>query len=291
VVGNQPADSIIIYATAAGDTAADGEGRNGLFTSHLLKNLKTPGLEVNEIFRRTGGDVARASGGAQRPAVYISFYESAYLGSKPAPAPVTSAPVQAAPKPAPVQTPAPAPAQTAQQQPAVAVNQQSDKVYKIGERGPAGGWIFYDKGKYKDGWRYLEAAPVEKEFLRVEWGLYKTKIWGTGTSVGTGKQNTRLIIDALQESGESGKAAQLCAALDVNGYKDWFLPSKDELDLMYKNLKAKELGEFSMDWITNSYWSSSQYDGGSARKQDFSTGLHHYNLKNGFNSVKAVRAF
>jgi uncharacterized caspase-like protein len=39
VMSNQPADSIIVYATSAGDTAADGEGRNGLFTGQLLKNL------------------------------------------------------------------------------------------------------------------------------------------------------------------------------------------------------------------------------------------------------------
>ncbi|MDR1057991.1 MAG: caspase family protein, partial [Treponema sp.] len=70
VVSNQPADSIIVYATSAGSTAADGEGGNGLFTGHLLNNLKIPGLEVAELFRRTGGDVVRASGGSQRPGVY-----------------------------------------------------------------------------------------------------------------------------------------------------------------------------------------------------------------------------
>jgi uncharacterized caspase-like protein len=83
VVDNQPADSIIVYATSAGSTAADGEGRNSVFTGELLKNLKTPGLDVNEVFRRTGGDVARTSGGKQRPAVYNQFYGIAYLGSRP----------------------------------------------------------------------------------------------------------------------------------------------------------------------------------------------------------------
>jgi uncharacterized caspase-like protein len=38
VVSGQPADSIIVYATSAGATAADGTGRNGLFTTHLLNN-------------------------------------------------------------------------------------------------------------------------------------------------------------------------------------------------------------------------------------------------------------
>jgi uncharacterized caspase-like protein len=43
VVSAQPADSIIVYATSAGNTADDNSsGRNGLFTTHLLANLKSP---------------------------------------------------------------------------------------------------------------------------------------------------------------------------------------------------------------------------------------------------------
>jgi len=97
VVGNQPADSIIVFATSAGSVAADGTGRNGLFTGHLLTHLKTPGLEVTEIFRRTMGDVSRASNNRQRPAVYNQFSGLAYLGSQPSP----NTTVQPAPQSAP----------------------------------------------------------------------------------------------------------------------------------------------------------------------------------------------
>ena len=83
VVGRQPADSIIVYATSVGQTASDGEGRNGLFTSRLLPNLITPGLEVTEVFRRTGSDVTRASGNRQIPAVYSQFFGTAWLGIRP----------------------------------------------------------------------------------------------------------------------------------------------------------------------------------------------------------------
>ena len=111
VVANQPADSIIVFATSAGSTAADGTGRNGLFTVQLLKNLKTPGLEVSEVFRLTGSDVARASNRQQIPAIYNQFFETAYLGSRP----VAAAPVQPMPTPAPAATtpmnPQPVPAQ------------------------------------------------------------------------------------------------------------------------------------------------------------------------------------
>jgi formylglycine-generating enzyme required for sulfatase activity len=83
VMGQIPRGSIVMYATAANKTASDGTGRNGLFTSHLLKNLKTPGLAVNEVFSRTGSDVAKASNGDQYPEIRLMFFETAYLGSRP----------------------------------------------------------------------------------------------------------------------------------------------------------------------------------------------------------------
>ena len=79
VITGQPADSIIVYSTSAGSTASDGTGRNGLFTSQLLKNLKNPDLEVSDLFRRTGADVSQASNKQQVPAVYNQFFGTAYL--------------------------------------------------------------------------------------------------------------------------------------------------------------------------------------------------------------------
>ena len=84
MINHQPADSIIVYATSAGSSAFDGSGRNGLFTSQLLKNLQTPGLEVTEVFRLTGMDVAQLSGRQQIPAIYNQFFGKAFLGESPA---------------------------------------------------------------------------------------------------------------------------------------------------------------------------------------------------------------
>jgi hypothetical protein len=78
VVSEQPAGSIIVYATGAGQAAADGAGRNGLFTGQLLKNLPLD-VEVKDLFNRTGLDVLKASGGGQRPAVYNTFFGQAFL--------------------------------------------------------------------------------------------------------------------------------------------------------------------------------------------------------------------
>ena len=83
IVTRQPADSIIVYATSAGMRASDGDGRNGLFTSQLINNLATPGLEVKDVFNRTGQDVARGSNNQQIPAIYSQFFGTAFLGETP----------------------------------------------------------------------------------------------------------------------------------------------------------------------------------------------------------------
>ncbi|HMX29821.1 MAG TPA: caspase family protein, partial [Blastocatellia bacterium] len=52
-VSSAPSGTLIAYATAADDVAADGNGRNGLFTGELLTQLKTPGLTLTQVFQRT----------------------------------------------------------------------------------------------------------------------------------------------------------------------------------------------------------------------------------------------
>jgi len=169
------------------------------------------------------------------------------------------------------------------------------KTYKIGDIGPAGGIIFYDRGPDSnadgktDSWRYLEAAPAETEFT-AEWGSYNTNISGTGPTIGSGKGNTQIIVERLRVLGESKCAAQLCVKLSYKGFTDWFLPSKDELDLMYKNLKQKNLGKFGTEI---SYWSSSQANGECAWYQSFANGkqYNYGNYKYNAFLIRAIRAF
>ncbi|GHV10516.1 hypothetical protein FACS189491_00110 [Spirochaetia bacterium] len=75
----QPANSVIVYATAAGETASDGSGRNGLFTGKLLANLKNTNLEVLEVFRETADAVQTESGNTQIPAIFSAFHKHAYF--------------------------------------------------------------------------------------------------------------------------------------------------------------------------------------------------------------------
>ena len=59
--------SIIAYATAPGNTASDGEGRNGLYTQELIKALQIPGLSVEDVFKRVRINVSRLSNKQQIP--------------------------------------------------------------------------------------------------------------------------------------------------------------------------------------------------------------------------------
>ncbi|GAB4420413.1 MAG: hypothetical protein OHK0039_34020 [Bacteroidia bacterium] len=64
---NAPSGSLIAYATSPGNTASDGSGTNGLYTSALLKHISTPGITVEQVFKRTRSSVVEQSAGKQTP--------------------------------------------------------------------------------------------------------------------------------------------------------------------------------------------------------------------------------
>ncbi|MDX9810442.1 MAG: InlB B-repeat-containing protein [Sphaerochaetaceae bacterium] len=128
-----------------------------------------------------------------------------------------------------------------------------ERIYQIGETGPAGGLVFYDKKMRTDGWRFLEAAPVETEWITRIWGEQSAPVVeGTSDAIGSGEANTQLIINEFAHANSGNYAAFLCATLEYGGCRDWFLPSTLELNEMYENLYLYSFGDFSNDH----YWSS-----------------------------------
>jgi hypothetical protein len=127
----------------------------------------------------------------------------------------------------------------------------------------------------------LIAAPSDQGYT--EWGCSGTVILGAdGTAIGTGEQNTIYIVAGCTTA---GIAAKLCSDLVLNGYSDWYLPSKDELNKLYINRAA--IGGFA----SSGYWSSSETSYDDAWDQYFFDGSQDYFNKDYSSSVRAVRAF
>lgn len=62
-----PVGSFVAYAAATGKTADDGKGKNGLYTESLVKQIKNPGMKIEDIFKRVRTEVRNKSNGAQVP--------------------------------------------------------------------------------------------------------------------------------------------------------------------------------------------------------------------------------
>ncbi|HPE58273.1 MAG TPA: fibronectin type III domain-containing protein [Bacteroidales bacterium] len=142
-----------------------------------------------------------------------------------------------------------------------------------------GGIVFYLDG---NGGGLVCAESDQSTYA--EWGCYGTTIGGTGTGIGTGAANTAAIVAGCSQS---GIAARICSDLVLNGYSDWFLPSRDELNLMYQNLKLNGIGGFADD----GYWSSSEDSSDYAWVQDFNYGYQYIGNKASSERIRAVRAF
>ena len=137
----------------------------------------------------------------------------------------------------------------------------------------------------------LMAAP-EDQGTKLVWSDEYSKTGITSTSVGDGLHNTI----ALKNLGYP--AATSCWEKESRDNSSWmtrwFLPSKDELNLMHKELfsDGKNKGKFSDYW----YWSSSEDYGNYAWYQGFNSGLpgdvlQDYHGKDDRYSVRCARAF
>jgi hypothetical protein len=159
--------------------------------------------------------------------------------------------------------------------------------YAIGDTGPAGGIVFYTADAGIHG---LEAAPVDQG--NAGWGCPGEPIAGAlNKAVGAGTQNTAAILSACKEV---GSAARIAHDYILNGYRSWFLPSVDELELMSTNIgiaasaPLKNVGKFE----PQQYWSSSATDNNDAWVWNFvNNGNDLQEPKTEKKAVRAVRAF
>lgn len=142
-----------------------------------------------------------------------------------------------------------------------------------------GGIIFYIDGTGQHG---LIAAASDQS-TAAEWGCQGTLISGAdGTAIGTGNQNS---IDIMAGCATSGIAVRVCMGVTINGYSDWYLPSKDELNQMY--IQRSEIGGFT----SNYYWSSSEVTDDHGWVWNFNAGNQTTSTKSFPLYVRAIRSF
>jgi hypothetical protein len=189
--------------------------------------------------------------------------------------------------------------------------------YNIGDKGPAGGWIFFvDRFNDYPSFIYLEAAP-EVASSGVVWATTTATCYDESDAlincqsgspyhnanrkveqllsqnVGMGLANTKAVI-ARHDAGVVPKLAYAAGLADsystiVNGVKfdDWFLPSAGEEQLMYTNLEQAGVVQFSH----YDDWSSSEVEGDTAWYPDYDAELSTGANKFFTNAVRAIRAF
>ena len=144
-----------------------------------------------------------------------------------------------------------------------------------------GGYVIYtwDKGSHG-----IIASPVSVGKIYVgqeSWGCPSTSISGTLSTIGSGRNNTNLMISGCPTS----SAACACTGYTGGGYTDWFLPSYEEsLEVMQQHTILGLLDDY--------FWTSYQYDSTNA----FVTYWHPtpnggYGLKTDVCSVRACRYF
>ncbi len=77
-----PSGSLIAYATAPGKVAADGSGNNGLYTQYLLEYMNSPGLKLEEVFKKVRIAVSKDTAGQQVPWENSSLMGDFYFTGK-----------------------------------------------------------------------------------------------------------------------------------------------------------------------------------------------------------------
>lgn len=160
-------------------------------------------------------------------------------------------------------------------------------LYKIGDKGPGGGWIvFVDEKDQYPGFTYLEAAP--EDVGEHQW-CDKTTVSIPGASgpaawvIGRGKANTQAMLEVCA----SGAANAAAAYRGPNNKTDWFLPSRAELNRIWEMYLELGKGGFGYGYC----WSSSEYENYTAWNQRFLTSVQNISNEASYLHVRPVRAF
>ena len=189
-------------------------------------------------------------------------------------------------------------------------NQVENDKLEIGSNYGGGIVFFLDKT------RNHGLVCSEIDFGKAVWGNnQKIGALGNGICDGSGIENTLLIsqfsvynIEIVKDGWFSKKeikkriktAAEICIDSSHNGYNDWYLPTCEELKLIYKVLHKKKICKFKCSSNSSGYWSSTEYKTAISKNDDIGAQLLYFHNgefayygggKHSENYVRAIRAF
>jgi formylglycine-generating enzyme required for sulfatase activity len=94
VFNSAPAGTYICYSTGPGQVALDGEGRNSPYAAALLQHMMTPGLSIEQVFKRVRQELGKVTDGKQVPWTLSSLQGEFYFTPGEAPQDVPAAPLR-----------------------------------------------------------------------------------------------------------------------------------------------------------------------------------------------------
>ncbi|MDA8938108.1 FG-GAP-like repeat-containing protein, partial [Flavobacteriaceae bacterium] len=119
-------------------------------------------------------------------------------------------------------------------------------VYELGDTGPAGGVIFYDKGDWIDDWRYLEVWTTDESDRN--YGCHFEH--ATTDAIGGGYLNSKEMSDYCNDYNKS------FYMVAHGGKRGWHIPNKDESDELY-DFKLNYSSIINLNLQSSWYWTSS----------------------------------
>jgi hypothetical protein len=258
-----PSGTIIAFATGEGATASDGASENGLYTSHLVKQMKIP-QRIEDVFIQTRVDVRTGSKNQQSPQEWSQLTGKFFFS-------------------------------TPENRSEVNPGQQIDKTTpseqpKTLSRG-TGASEFETKnivaGMLRDGYTVIDVLNSRVP-LRYLYGIE----YQGGLIVDIDEKNNTGIIVAGFDLARGAKvswdeAKELSAAFVNDNYDDWALPTKATLEQIYTNVAKANYGDFS----PAVYWSASESGYSNAWGKSFSSGGSYDFDKTSQQFVRAVRTF
>jgi hypothetical protein len=131
-----------------------------------------------------------------------------------------------------------------------------------------------------------------------QWGCRGAEVGGTSRTIGSGRANTASVAafhDNLpayytnprqcHNANDGTVAAKLAEDAEINGFSDWFIPTRDEALVLFENREL--LGGFSSD----DYWSSCESNRQNACAMSYVTGATFSATKDSHKKIRLIRYF